>query len=172
VVATAYEFKNGKAPSDMCRPNRIAFYLAKRFPWLLRFMYKQQKQLLDNAPETYKKSVQKNVSHLCESDQELMKNTSTSNSMVLHLREAFKSSANEAINELKLLGKDWEVDLSKIGSMVEVWHGEEDTLSPIRGLKQFIESIPNCNTNFIKGKGHFLDEDINLWKCILQSLNP
>ena len=92
--------------------------------------------------------------------------------MVLHLREAFRRSSSEAARELKLLGNDWGIDFTKIQRRVEVWHGEEDTLSPIIGLKRFLEKIPNYNPNFIKEKGHFLDEDIDIWKCILQSLKP
>ena len=45
VVASAYEFTNGKAPTEMCKPNRAAFYLAKRFPFLIRFTYNQQKKI-------------------------------------------------------------------------------------------------------------------------------
>ncbi|NNF33803.1 MAG: alpha/beta hydrolase [Saprospiraceae bacterium] len=170
MVASAFEFEGGNPPVEMCRPNRIGFYLAKRFPWLLRFNYRQQKKLLYEKPEVYLESSQKQVSHLCKSDQEVMQNEATQKSMMLHMREAFRSSAVEAVSELKLLGNLWGIDFSDINAPIEVWHGEADTLSPINGLKKFITRIPKCNTHFLKEKGHFLDEDDDLWRKILLSL--
>ncbi|MBT8273951.1 MAG: alpha/beta hydrolase, partial [Bacteroidia bacterium] len=40
LVASVYEFKNGKVPKDMCRPNRMGFFLANYMPWILRYTYK------------------------------------------------------------------------------------------------------------------------------------
>ena len=171
-VASAYEFEKGKTPRDMCKANRMAFYMAKRLPWLLRFNYKQQRKLLYARPDLYQESIQKHIGHLCISDQEVAKNSETAESMALHFREAFRNSAVEAVQELRLLGDNWGVDFSQITAQVEVWHGEEDTLSPISGMKTFLKRIPNTHSNFIKGKGHFLDEDIDIWKRILESLVP
>ena len=74
-------------------------------------------------------SVQKHVKHLCKSDQEVLQNQETLQSMTLHFKEAFRISAIEVVRELKLLGKNWEVDLSSIKAPVEIWHGEEDPIS-------------------------------------------
>ena len=53
-----------------------------------------------------------------------------------------------------------------------VWHREDDTLSPISGLKEFTRNIPHCKAHFLKDKGHFLDEDPEVWSRILISLKP
>ena len=170
IIASVFEFKNRKIPKDMCSPNRIGFYLAQYFPWLLRFSYNQQKSLIEKSPDIYMSSIKKNINHLCKSDQALMQDDKVVQSLITHLKEAYKETAHEAVNELRLFSRKWEIDIKKIRSKVEVWHGEKDTLSPINGLKEFIIDIPNYQTHFLKEKGHFLDEDENIWKGILESL--
>ena len=170
LVASVYEFIDGKPPKEMCRPNRISFFLARHMPWILNFNFKQQKKLFERYPEIYIRSAQKKMNHLCHSDQEVLKSEETSETMVMQFKEAFKNYHSEPTYELSLLSKKWELEYSAITSQVEVWHGENDTLSPISGLKEFIKIIPRTNDHFIKGRGHFLDEDIELWRRILQSL--
>ena len=170
VVASIYPFKNGKPPTSMCRPNRLAFYLARNLPWLLKFSYKQQQKLLRKKPELYIKSIGKNNEHLCESDQEIMLNEDTVQAMVLHLSEAFKQSPYEAVNELRLFSKNWKIDFSKINSEVEIWHGKADTLSPIEGIINLTTKFHKCNLHLLEQMGHFLDEDETIWEGILRSL--
>lgn len=170
LVASVYEFENRKPPKEMCAPNRWGFYLAKRVPWLLRYTYRQQKSLIEKKPELYVSSVQKNLGHLCISDQEVMRNPETAKTMLLHMKEAFRVHTAEAVNEMKLFTLPWNMNYSNIQSPVEVWHGVEDTLSPISGLQKFLQKIPNHSTHFLNHKGHFLDEDDDVWRDILISL--
>ena len=114
----------------------------------------------------------KNVGHLCESDQKILQDVEVIETNILHFAEAYKVNANEAVNELSLFSKNWGFKLNKIKSPVEIWHGIEDTLSPIKGLKAFIGNIPTRNTHYLEGKGHFLDEDLEVWEQILRSLIP
>ncbi|WP_273565856.1 hypothetical protein [Maribacter halichondriae] len=44
LISTINEFNNGRTPKNMSKPNRISFYLAQKLPWLLRFMFAQQKK--------------------------------------------------------------------------------------------------------------------------------
>lgn len=170
LVSTINEFKHAKPPKGMCRPNRMAFFLARRVPWLLRYSYKQQKYLLDNKPETYIKSSQSHVNHLSESDQEVLKRPETMESMMLQMQEAFRKNANEVVYELKLIANKWDFNCSSIRCPVEIWHGVEDTLSPVGGVKELEKIIPNCHMRLMEKKGHFLDEDVEIWKDILLSL--
>ncbi len=172
IVASIFEFKNGKIPKDMCKPNRIGFFLARYLPWLLSYTYKQQRKLMYRNPEIYIKSAQKNSGFLAPSDQELLQNKDIVEANLEQFKEAFRVNTNEVSRELKLLASPWHINLKNILSEVDVWHGEEDTLSPISGLKNFVANIPRINTNYIKGKGHFLDEDNFLWNNILKSLMP
>lgn len=170
IVASAAEFPNGKAPTEMCRPNRIGFYFAKRLPWLLRFNYNRQKTLLNTKPELYIRSFQNHVDHLCQSDQDTIQNMETAWSMISHLREAFSQSSSETVSELRLLDQKWNIAFSKIQSVLEVWHGKADTLSPISGVRKMLVQVPNYHPNILTEKGHFLDEDDVIWRNILQSL--
>ncbi len=172
LVASIYEFENGKPPSDMCRPNRVAFYLARRFPWLLRYSYQQQKKLIDTNPQLYVSSVQKTLGHLAYSDQQLLKDESMVASMLLQFREAFRHSATEAAHELRMMSQPWGIPYEQIAVPVEIWHGSEDTLSPIRGMEKFHQILPDSNFHVVPGKGHFLDEEAVIWQDILATLKP
>jgi len=171
LVASIGQFKNGKAPKEMCSPNRIAFRLARSFPFLIRFTYKQQKSLLDHKPESYKKSAKLGVSHLCPSDQEVLQKSEVLDAMVLQMKEAFKQGVKEVPLELKLLSSNWEFDLQSIKVPTYIWHGIEDTLSPISSAKDLATKIPSAQTFYQEGKGHFLDEDPEVWRHILQMLS-
>jgi pimeloyl-ACP methyl ester carboxylesterase len=172
MVASAYELNKGKLPKEMCLTNKFGFILSKYFPFILQFSYAQQKKILDSHPKLYIDSVQRQISHLCPSDQEVLKNEDACAAMALQMREAFRFSTKTPVYELRILQTKWEFEFLKIDTSVIVWHGENDTLSPISGLKDFIKRIPKCETHFLKGKGHFLDEDPEIWKCILNSLKP
>lgn len=170
LVASIGQFKDGKAPKEMCRPNRIAFRLAKSFPFLIRFTYQQQKSLLDHKPDTYKKSAKLGLSHLCPSDQKVLQKEEVLDAMILQMKEALQQGVREIPLELKLLSSTWEFDLSSIKVPTFIWHGTEDTLSPISSAKDLALKIPTAQTFYQEGKGYFLDEDSKIWEHILRTL--
>lgn len=171
LVASIGQFKRGKAPKEMCRPNRVAFRLARSFPFLIRFIYQQQKSLIDHKPESYKKSSRLGISHLCPSDQEVMQKTEVLDAMLLQMKEAFKQGVKEVPIELKLLASPWDFELREIKVPTFIWHGTADTLSPISSAIDLAQKIPNAQTFFQEGRGHFLDEDPKVWRHILQNLS-
>ncbi|MEM8891965.1 MAG: alpha/beta hydrolase [Bacteroidota bacterium] len=171
LVASIGQFKNGKAPKEMCWPNRIAFRLAHSLPFLIRFSYQQQKSLLEAKPEAYKKSTRLGISHLCPSDQEVLQKPEVLDAMVMQMTEAFTQGVKEIPFELKLLSSSWEFDLAAIKVPTFIWHGTEDTLSPISSAIDLAAKISTVQTFYQEGKGHFLDEDPEVWEHILQTLS-
>lgn len=170
LISSASEFAKDQVPPEMCKPNKIAIFLSKWAPWLLRYSYKQQKYVLDNMPDHYLKAASKNIGHLARADQEILQRQETIEAMAIQLKEAFRMSPNEAVDELKMISTSWGFDCEDIQGPVEIWHGTEDTLSPLSGVKKLAKKIPHCHTNYIEGKGHFLDEDEGIWERILLSL--
>lgn len=170
IVASIFPFRKGKIPKEMCKPNRIAFILARKLPWLLKYTYKKQKSLIDKYPQLFISSIKKNISHLCKTDQKIVLNDEITQTTLLHLKEAFNINSNEAVNELRLFYNDWNINFKTIRATVEVWHGEDDTLSPIDGIKYLVTKIPNVRTNYLESQGHFLDENEEIWSNILLSL--
>ncbi len=170
LVASVSPFWKGKPSKNMARANRLGVFLARHLPWLLKRSYKYQKQILETDPDSYKRSISSNKKHLCKSDQEVIMREPVLEAMILQMKEAFRTSSSEVVNELKLLSDDWNVDLSKLQVPIEVWHGKEDTLSPLVGIQELIEKIPLKNVHLLEDKGHFLDEDPGVWKDLLKSL--
>jgi len=59
------------------------------------------------------------------------------------------------IQEVKLVMKGWDVDLSKIPSgLVYIWHGTADKNVPVSNAYKNAETIPGAHLEIFEGKGH------------------
>ncbi|HAS44382.1 MAG TPA: alpha/beta hydrolase [Microscillaceae bacterium] len=170
LISTTDEFEKGRPPKEMSRENRTAFNLARRLPWLLKFVFWQQKKMLDRHPDKYIAGVRKNIGHLCPSDQAVMKQEGIAETMLEHMREALRPGVEGIVSEAKLATGKWGFDVANIQVPVEVWHGTADTMAPVSAIEQLATKIPHSQTHFIQDKGHFLTEDLGLWEEILSSL--
>lgn len=170
LISTVNQFEKGVPPKDMASENRTVFTLSKRFPWLMKFLLNQQKKLIEQQPKRYVASIMANTKHLCEADRVIMEKKENAEFLVMHMGEAFKNGVAGTVIEAKLFTQHWGFEASEIKVPVELWHGTEDTLSPINPVKKLGSEIPNCNQNFVKGKGHFLTEYPKIWKEILSCL--
>lgn len=170
LISTVAPFENGKPPKNMATENRNVFILARRFPWLLKLMLNQQKSLINKKPDQYMAAIMSNTKHLCDSDRKIMEKKENAEFMLTHMGEAFKKGVQETVNEAKLFCKDWGFDVKAIDVPVEIWHGTEDTLSPIEPIQKLANNVPCSQKNFISGKGHFLTEEKDIWEKILLSL--
>ena len=170
LISTIKEFKNGKPPKEMIWSNRISFILSRKFPWIIKWNFRQQKKLIEKNPEAYTRSIQRNIKHLCKADQKLMSEEQNAELLRLHLKEAFRRGVSEVVYELTLLSQKWGFEYDKIRTPIELWHGTEDTLAPIAPIKEMAELIPNCNSHYINGQGHFLADNNMYWEKILKSL--
>jgi pimeloyl-ACP methyl ester carboxylesterase len=170
LVSSTTPFINGRAPKTMMRANRIAFFLAKYVPWLLKASYRAQKKLIEEQPEKFMKQTKEGNKHLNESDRQFIQTEEQLKSLVLHLGEAFRVSVDECVNEPVLLTKPWEFSQSDIQIPVDVWHGQNDLMAPFAEMDKWAKSIPHCETHYIPGAGHFLADDEKTWKNILESI--
>jgi pimeloyl-ACP methyl ester carboxylesterase len=170
LVAGVAEFDRGRIPTGMCRENRFAFLLSRYFPCLLRQGLLMGRKLMEVAPQRYIEGVEKNISHLCASDQKVMRGEGAQ--VLMHLREAFRQNVREAAAEPALLMRPWGFRLADIAVPVHLWHGTDDTLAPIGPVQKMAEQIPHCKRHFLEGKGHFLSAEEGLWAEILSSVKP
>jgi len=61
------------------------------------------------------------------------------------------------IQEVKLMKKGWEVDLSQIPSgLVYVWHGTADKTAPVSNAYKNAKAIPGAHLEIFEGEGHTL----------------
>ena len=170
LISTVNEFENGKPPKEMAFANRAAFTLARRSPWLLKYILNQQKKTIEQHPDKYVASISKNTKHLCESDRAVLAVKENAEAVMIQMKEAFKNGVSGTISEMKLYMKEWGFDCGKIKVPVELWHGTSDTLAPITSSQALARKIPSCNEHYVEGKGHFLIDEEDIWRDILVSL--
>ena len=167
LVSTATPFVNGKPSKAMAKENRFAFFLTNYFPWLLKIANKSQKKLIDQNPEKYKETLKKGGSHLSEWDNKILMVEEVLENGVIHSKEAYRQGVNEVIYESKLLTKDWGFKLEAIKTPIKIWHGEDDTLSPVSEVKEMENRLLNVESYYIEKGGHFLTENDEVWESIL-----
>ena len=170
LISTVNQFENGKPPKAMASENRSVFILSKRFPWLMKFLLNQQKKMIEKEPDRYIESIMTNTKHLCEADRAVMENRENAEFLIMHVGEAFKNGVEGTVTEAKLFMRNWGFNVRDIEVPIVLWHGTEDTLSPIEPIIELSEEIQNCKRNLVEGKGHFITEYPEVWSKILSSL--
>ncbi|KLV14571.1 alpha/beta fold hydrolase [Bacillus altitudinis] len=170
LVSSTTPFQDGKPPKNMLKENKIAFFLSKRMPWLLKASYRAQKKLIEKKPEKFKKLTKKGNKHLHPSDRQFLQTDEQLELMMMHLYEATRQSVDECIYEPDLLSRSWAFDMKDIQIPVDVWHGKEDQMAPFAEIESIAPNIPNAKTHYIEQAGHFLTDIDDVWRDILLSL--
>ncbi|MGE6632144.1 alpha/beta fold hydrolase [Bacillus sp. NPDC077027] len=170
LVSSATPFPDGKPTKNMLKENKMAFFLSKRMPWLLKASYRAQKKLIEKKPEKFMKLTKDGNKHLHEWDRQFLQTDEQLQLIMQHLYEACRQSVDECINEPDLLTKPWQFELKDIQVPVDVWHGEEDTMAPFEEMKKLAPTIPDVRTHYISKAAHFLTDVDQIWRDILTSL--
>ncbi|PFX64764.1 alpha/beta hydrolase [Bacillus toyonensis] len=170
MVSSATPFENEKPPASMCRENRIAFFISKRLPLLLKWVYRTQKKQMEKNPEKYIQGLKKGNTHLCKWDQQFIQTDEDIKLAMIHMKEALRNSVDEAVAEPALLAKYWGFNFQDISIPIHIWHGTADTLSSIEEIKKVASATPHVTTHYMKDAGHFLTDDPNIWESILQTI--
>jgi pimeloyl-ACP methyl ester carboxylesterase len=170
LVASTTPFVNGKCPKGTMTANKIAFFLARKVPWLVKMSYRSTKKLLEKQPEKFMEQNKKGNKHLHEWDRQFLQTDEQLKGLIMHMGEAFRVSVDECVNEPVLLAKPWGFSFKDFTVPIDVWHGEEDRMAPAAEMKKAAAAIPNCYTHFISGAGHFLTENDQIWNDILTTI--
>lgn len=170
MVSSATPFENEEPPASMCRENRIAFFISKRLPLLLKWAYRAQKKQMEKNPEKYMQGMKKGNRHLCKWDQQFIQTDEDIKLTMIHMKEALRNSVDEAVAEPALLAKHWGFNFQNISIPIHIWHGTADTLSSIEEIKKVASATPHVTTHYIKDAGHFLPDDPHIWESILQTI--
>ena len=164
----------GLAPSNMpkkgmMRSNRIEFFIARRFPFLLKTLIKAQMKAF-GEPEKVQKSMENMAKKFPEPDRKLLQDPHYLNIFIEGVKEAFRSGPDGAVLENKIYAKPWGFDLKDISSdlQVYIWHGELDVNVPSSMGRNMCELIPNCKGKFFPNDGHL--SMINYIDEILETL--
>ncbi len=150
---TAAPLDGADATKGLAMANRVGRWAATYAPWLLRKMIHVAAKSMQKYPETSIRSLMK---QLPQSDRELLEQPEYKAAVIRDLKEAVRVSADGHWSDAVLGMRPWNINFNQLKRGVHLWHGEEDTLSPVQNVRLLADKIPNCTSTYIAGAGHLL----------------
>jgi pimeloyl-ACP methyl ester carboxylesterase len=152
---------------DMALSNRVAFFLARRAPFLLRGLYSMTRRLIMKSPQRYIQAVENQLS---EADRATFNDAETQQVLILQLQEAYAQGVQGALHETRLQAHAWGFEINHIQLPTHIWHGDADTLAPFETGVYLHQTIPNSHFYPMKGVGHLFSDNEVIWRDILTQM--
>ena len=161
----------GGAPADapdvrrgMSRDRRLGYRVARHTPWLLRVAV----WAFGNPQRDPEKFFERYNGALPPSDQALLARPEARREKIAAYAEATRAGLRGFAHEIALFARPWGFPLEGIRIPVLLWHGEEDTSTPV-SMARYVESaIPDCRAVYFPGEGHMLL--LSRWEEIVAEL--
>ena len=135
--------------------NRFVFFIAKWFPWLLRFFLWASIGRHSRSLEKVDALLAKSLSKLPEPDRALLAKPDIRGIFAEVICEAFLQGTKGPAYEGRLYSLPWGFKLDEIKfDKIYLYHGELDTNAPFTNAKRMADSIPKCKTKFFKNDSH------------------
>jgi pimeloyl-ACP methyl ester carboxylesterase len=94
-------------------------------------------------------------SGVCETDRRVLDDIVLRRQLINTYAEALRHGPHGWIDDSLAFRKDWEFDLGEIRRPVLLWHGDNDSFSPLRHTEWLGEHIPGAQVEIQAGIGHF-----------------
>ncbi|MBX9688411.1 MAG: alpha/beta hydrolase [Candidatus Obscuribacterales bacterium] len=75
---------------------------------------------------------------------------------VANFNDSIKQGYQSIFDDYLAIKESWEIDLHKIDIEVHLWHGSDDSLSPISAAHFLKNTIPKARLEIVPEQGHFL----------------
>jgi len=162
-VSSATLFCSGSPPEclriakEMNKGNRLAFFLARYAPLLLRGLIAlMRRNVVKQRKPSSEKAKKRYLSQFCDWDQRILLTQKDATSTAVHVKEAFRQGSAGVYHDMMLVSHAWGLDLAANTVPVFLWHGTADTLVPVSSARAFAKLIPGCEAHFIEDAGHML----------------
>lgn len=139
----------------------IGKYTPSLLPAMIRMMVK------DIRKNVYL-HLEKNLHDASAQDREILKNPKLRSYIATGLRASVRHGDQEISREIMLSAQSWGIDLTKINSKVDIWHGEHDPMVALAGAKKLVELLPNAKLTQVPDAGHYLL--YSHWQDLLRSV--
>jgi pimeloyl-ACP methyl ester carboxylesterase len=145
--------------------NRIAVFLNKYAPWLIRFILSSNRSAFIRQPQLTITALKKQVG---DADKKLLDDPAIAAAAIRDLQEAYRSGIEGHIrdNRLLLAAGSWGFSLREISAKVFIWYGTDDTIVPPAMIDYLVAELPYCSLQKIEDAGHFLSDN----DFVIQSL--
>lgn len=133
------------------RAVKWASFVTRRAPRFMRYWVQWSDQIARRLPEAFFSNYK---IHLSQSDRAIFNWSSVKRSFINNYLEAHRSGAKGAVYDMALVAGEWGFKLEDISIRVHLWHGGQDTVSPIAVGRLITSEIPKCVGKFYENEGH------------------
>jgi len=124
--------------------------------------------LLQNPQRNIENYFQKIYRQSSQPDREIIRQPEMKSMFTRSWQEGTRNGIHGFAQDGIIFSKPWGFQLKDIHTRVYIWHGDQDTSTPLSMARYTAEQIPDCQLKVIPGKGHFLLFDY--WDEILTTL--
>ena len=150
---------SGTAPFDLpgakealSKEDQQTYSMADKTPWLFRmFLWKFARGARRNPA-----SILSMFDHAADSDKVLLTRPGVKRAFVNMVNGAFEQGTRAVAYDWATIARPWGFSLREIKVPVHIWHGEADTLVPVKHSHILAEAIPDVITRFFPDEGHIL----------------
>lgn len=137
--------------------NRLAVWLGRRFPGMLRAAMKSYADRFSKDPQGFLDAV---AQQMGGPDRELLLRTQLRQDMIADLEEAYRQGSDAQFIDASLVmtADHWDFDPAAIHVPVHAWHGEFDRLVPATAARALAAAAPDIKLEIVPGAGHLLTE--------------
>ena len=154
IVSGTSPFDVPEALQGMSPQNRASVQMMKFPLWMLRLAFLPMVLTMRRDPERLRPQLLKLAQGMPEPDRVVFTQPETLQAILDAYCEAFQQGTLGPALDIKLCAQGWGVWLPEITMDVQLWHGEEDTNTPISMARYMQQAIPRCRATFIPGEGH------------------
>jgi pimeloyl-ACP methyl ester carboxylesterase len=87
-------------------------------------------------------------------DREVYRRADVRAAFVAARQEAFRAGADGPAADVMVINSPWGFDLKDIAADVRLWHGDQDTVTPLRVAEAVAARIPRCSLTIYPGEAH------------------
>jgi pimeloyl-ACP methyl ester carboxylesterase len=133
------------------KTDRQMLNLVTKHPAVARVMLGTTGRLARMSPKTAMKSFEKQLN---ARDREVVVGLGDPNEVMALFTQAFLRGARGVVADYAAIAQPWGFDVERIATPLIVFHGDEDTMVPVRHAEELAKRVPGTQLTVWPGEGH------------------